>query len=79
MLKTTSSIPGYDAKTQFYTAHDGRPVTYEMCYTDGECVSQVVGDVRGYHCWHRGVDGEGDAFCCRCNAGRPALTNEPSH
>ena len=83
-MKTIRDIPGYDAKATFFTSYDGKPVTYEMSYTDGECVSpmyRVNGkpEQYGYHCWHRGSDGEGDAFCCRCNATRLPLPDEPSH
>lgn len=78
-LKTTKDIPGYDAKATFFTAYDGQPVTYEMSYTDGTCLNPWTGEVIGYHCWHRGIGPEGDAFCCKCNAQRPPMPNEPSH
>lgn len=86
-------IPGYDAKATFYLNFAAEPVTYEMCYTAGECPDrnferpedfELPETMRGYHCWHRGGGYNGVpladvAFCCHCNAERPPFPNEPGH
>lgn len=78
-IKHVADMPGYDATTLYYQTLDGAWVTYEMCYTDGRCVSTVTGEVQGWHCWHLGASGVGPAFCCRCSRTRRALPGEPSH